>query len=114
MEFTANQNSETAVEVILSAGMEVKKQGPINIPILSAKGGVEIGSVKLRRKAIGGAAYVWQLSDDGSIFNDAGESTIASFKIADLESLKRYWFRVATIKRQEQAEWSDAVTFVVS
>ena len=56
--------AETAVEVILSAGMDVKRQGPINIPILSDRGGVEIGSVKLRRKAIGGAAYVWQVSDD--------------------------------------------------
>jgi len=117
VEYIANQsgNPQTAIDIILSAGMQVKKQGAINIPILAVTAlPGSAGVVKLRRKAIAGSAYVWQFSENQTDWTDAGESTIASFTIAGLESLKRYYFRVATIKRQAQSEWSDTVTFVVS
>ena len=116
VEFIANQNAETAVEVILSSGMGVKKQGPVNIPILGATGVKDsAGVVRLRRKALRDrVAYVWEQSENGTDWNKAGESSIARFDISGLQSLRRYYFRVATVKRQAQSEWSDAVTFVVS
>ena len=117
VEYIANQsgNPQTAIDIILSSGMEVRKQGSVNVPILAATADKNnAGVVKLRRKAIRGSAYAWEYSENQTDWTKAGESTIASFTIAGLESLKRYYFRVATIKRQQQSEWSDAVTFVVS
>ncbi|MGQ0827478.1 MAG: hypothetical protein ACT4ON_03680 [Bacteroidota bacterium] len=84
VENIANLTPETAEVVILSAGMEVKSKGSINIPILSASKGSEPFSVKLRRKSEGpGVAYKWQYSPDPfeeDTWIDAGDSTIASFK----------------------------------
>jgi len=120
VETTANANSVTddvAEATILSAGMDVKKTGSINIPILSVTQGEEPGSVKLRRKAEEGSVYKWQMSVDpfsNSSWRDAGEGSLATFEITGLTPVTRYWFRVALITGNVQGEFSDPVTFVVS
>ena len=116
VEGVANAAPDNAVAIILSAGMEVKRLGAINIPVLSVKKGGAANSVLLRRKAVRRAAYVWQYSPDPfgtDSWVDAGESTIATMLIENLEPLRRYWFRVAIVKRREQQPQSDPVTFVV-
>jgi len=120
VETTANANNaddEVAIAIILSAGMDVKKQGAINIPILSVKQGEEAGSVILRRKAEEGSVYKWQMSLDpftNSSWTDAGKGSLATFEITGLTPVTRYWFRVALITGNVQGEFSDPVTFVVS
>ncbi|MGQ0829235.1 MAG: hypothetical protein ACT4ON_12675 [Bacteroidota bacterium] len=119
VENIANLTPETAEVVILSAGMEVKSQGSINIPVLSASKGTVPFSVKLRRKSEGPrVAYTWQYSPDPfeeDTWQDAGDSTVATFEISTpLEQAKRYWFRVAVIRGTVQEDFSDPVTFVIS
>ena len=120
VETTANANSaddEVAIAIILSAGMDVKRTGSVNIPILSVKQGDKPGSVKLRRKAEEGSVYKWQMSADSftkSGLTDAGEGSLATFEITGLTPVTRYWFRVALITGNVQGEFSDPVTFVVS
>lgn len=120
VETTANANNtadDVATAIILSAGMNVKAQGSINIPILSVTQGDEPGSAKLRRKAELGAVYKWQMSVDpfsNSSWTDAGEGSLATFVITELTPVTRYWFRVALIKGNVQEEFCDPVTFVVS
>lgn len=119
VEYTANLSPNNTEVIILSAGMEVKSQGSINIPILSASKGTEPFSVKLRRKSEGpGVAYKWQYSEDPfevDTWKDAGDSTVATFEISSpLEQMKRYWFRVAVIRGTLQDNFSDPVTFVIS
>ncbi len=118
VEFIANQDSLNAETIILSAGMEVKIQGSINIPLLAAESGIEPNSVKLRRKSEGsGVAYLWQYSEDpfsDTSWRDAGKSTVATIEVEGLAPMKRYWFRVATVKGITESGFSDPVTFVVS
>jgi hypothetical protein len=118
VEVTANKVAATAQTTILSAGMDVKQPGNIHIPLLSVSPGSVPHSVKLRRKAEGrGVVYKWQMSADpftDSSWTDAGEGTLATFEIRNLKPVTRYWFRVAVITGNVQAEFSDPVTFVVS
>jgi len=118
VEVIANGIPATAEATILSAGMDVKQTGSINIPILSVTQGSVAGSVKLRRKAEGrGVVYKWQKSPDpftGTSWINAGEGALASFEITGLTSVTRYWFRVAVITGNVQGEYSDPVTFVVA
>jgi hypothetical protein len=117
VEITANLVPATAEAAILSAGMNVRQTGNINIPILSVFKGSVIKSVKLRRKAAGrSVVYKWQISTDpfsDTSWTDAGEGSLATFEITNLKSVTRYWFRVAVIVGNVQGEFSDPVTFVV-
>jgi len=119
VEYTANLSPNNTEVIILSAGMEVKSQGSINIPVLSASKGSVPFSVKLRRKSEGpGVAYKWQYSKDPFSIEswiDIGESTVATFEISSpLEQMERYWFRVAVIRGRVQEDFSNPVTFVIS
>jgi len=118
VEFIANQDPLNAEAIILSAGMSVKGRGSVNIPILTASQGIKSTTVKLRRKSEGPrVAYKWQYSKDpfsDTSWVDAGESTVATFEINDLEPLKRYWFRTAVIKGTIREMFSAPVTFVIS
>jgi hypothetical protein len=118
VEIIANQNPETAALVITSAGMEMKKQGSINIPDLSVKKGSVENSALLRRKSAGsGVAYKWQYCKD--LYSEAnwltlGESTVAKFEAQNLQPLVKYWFRVGVLKGAKLIDgFSDPVSFVV-
>ncbi|MGQ0829002.1 MAG: hypothetical protein ACT4ON_11490 [Bacteroidota bacterium] len=119
VEYIANLSPNNTEVIILSAGMEIKSQGSINIPVLTATKGSVPSSVKLRRKSEGpGVAYKWEYSTDpfeDSTWQYAGDSTVATFEISTpLEELKRYWFRVAVIRGTIQEDFCDPVTFVIS
>ena len=63
------------------------------------------------------SVYKWQMSADPfteKSWTDAGEGSLAAFEITGLAPVTRYWFRVALITGNEQGEFSDPVTFVVS
>ncbi|HEY0031510.1 MAG TPA: hypothetical protein VGC65_12170 [Bacteroidia bacterium] len=117
VENIANSNPDYAEAIITSAGLDVKRQGAINIPILSVKRGKEANSVVVRRKALSRVVYKWEYAQDpftSDGWTAAGETTNATVEIEDLEPLKRYWFRVATIKGSTLSEFTDPVTFVIS
>jgi len=118
VETVANKIEATAEATILSAGMDVRQTGSINIPILSVSQGTGSGTAKLRRKAEGrGVVYKWQMSGDpftDTSWADAGEGSLATFEVTGLRPVTRHWFRVAVITGNEQNEFSDPVTFVVS
>jgi len=92
--------------IILSAGMETKKQNaPIGIPAevtgLEAKGGPLTGEVSLRWKSVKGArTYVIYITEDinnTASFRIIGHSTRAKFPAQNLISGNQYWFKVEAI-----------------
>ncbi|MBK5284474.1 MAG: hypothetical protein JJE25_03655 [Bacteroidia bacterium] len=92
--------------IILSAGMETKKQNaPIGIPAevtgLEAKGGPLTGEISLRWKSVKGAkTYVIYTTEDinsTASFRIIGHSTRAKFSAENLTSGNLYWFKVEAI-----------------
>jgi hypothetical protein len=117
VETIANANPDQADAIIVSAGMQVRSKGKINIPILSVKAGAEPGAAIVRRKAQRGYAYHLQYStapNDNETWVDVATSTLAKIKVEGLVSLTRYYFRVALIKGSVQEDYCDPITFVVS
>jgi len=105
--------------IILNSGFTSTKQpNPANRPLFRAKAGERPGEVNLHCKAISGAkSYAWQyckdpLSDDGSTFIYAGVSTRASFKVTNLTSLVKYWFRVSAVTSKGMLAWSYPIMMV--
>ena len=116
VEGVANALPDQAVEIINSANMEVKRKGSIDIPLLQVKQTDIPQTVIVRRKAVRGNSYLLQMSTN--IASDANwqtvkVSTIASIMVDGLQSLTRYWFRVALIKGNQQQDFCDPVTIVI-
>jgi hypothetical protein len=90
--------------IILSAGMEVKRQpSPIGIPApvlnFSAKTGQILGEVLLNwDKVYGAAVYlIYQKASEDENYTLAGESTKTKFTVTGLNSAQRYWFKAVAI-----------------
>ncbi len=123
VEDIANNNPATAESIILSAGMQVKKEaepvGDLPAPEnLKAEFGDEEGKIELDSDSVKGAsAYVWNVSADpiaaGSWeMKDDFESlsTASKFIWEDLEPGAKFHFRVAAIGAAGRGAWSDPVT----
>lgn len=103
--------------MIRSAGMDTKAPPalPSDIPPppanLSATAGDRDGEIDLSWEAVSGAkSYVIEQSADPpgpDTWKHAVVSARSSQTIDDLESGKRYWFRVAAVNGLGQSGWSD-------
>ena len=105
-----------ALEMVQSGGFAGKRKSGVHIHDLVANQGTEALSVKLRRKAYelkANVGYVWQISTDGINWTFCKFSTTAKITVRDLESGKRYHFRVAVVVGEVQQDYSDATDIVV-
>ncbi|MCX6236103.1 MAG: hypothetical protein NTY07_00870 [Bacteroidia bacterium] len=106
---------------ILSTGFNISRQPtPALRPEFSVQAGEMRGSVLLKRKAYPGArAYLWQycvgvLPENDSDWIYAGASGMSSFVIQGLNSVTKYWFRVAPIMAQGTSAFCDPIMFTVA
>lgn len=104
------------VAIILKSGFQPTKQaGQYKKTYFDAKEGKEPGVILLTCKAISGAkAYLWQYSVGVLPENDkgwelAGGSTQVHFKVVNLESGSKCWFRRAPITKKGIEQWCDPV-----
>lgn len=114
----AAADSET---VILSSGMNVKAPtGGRRTFGFTIKKGDLAGELKLSTTNEKNHAYVWQMVQDPlpneseetdpiHTWQQIGISTKASFVKDDLEVGEKYWFRVATIGKEGQNDWSNPI-----
>lgn len=94
VERIANDDSE----IIIAAGLEVKKQGQINIPNFSVEHTEHSGEVMLRVKPRAKTVYRWDFTKDplgDNPWTQGPITAVASTNIQDLEPAVKYWFRVA-------------------
>jgi hypothetical protein len=104
--------------ILESAGMHAKKQGR-GIPlVLGVENGRTSGEVILTTPAIGGAAYTWQVSDSPLTTADAKwahlkVATSAKVTIDRLTQGTQYWFRVCTVVKNVESDWSDPISVIV-
>ncbi len=123
VEDVANNNPETAKSIVLSAGMDVKKDsepvGELPAPEdMKAEFGDEEGKIELDSDNVKGAsAYVWNVSADpiapGSweMMGDFESlSTASKFTWEDLTPGDKFHFRVAAVGAEGRGAWSDVAT----
>jgi hypothetical protein len=109
------------VSLILYSGFEATAppKASYNKPLFMVKAGEEPGVMLLSCKAIKGAkAYLWQYSvgilpDKDKDWLFAGASTQVQYKMVDLESGTKCWFRRAPITVDGFGPWSNPVMKVV-
>jgi hypothetical protein len=122
VEDTANNQPAIAVSIVLSAGMDVKKDAlPVGDVLkpenVKAKFGDIAGQIKLSCKRPKGAkAFVWQQKSGAGNFVPSQGITFPSgvtlssrFVAIGLTSGTTYTFRVAAIGAANQSDWSDVV-----
>lgn len=105
---------------ILSSGFHCSKEpAPRQVPEFSVKEGEKPGTVIVKRQAFPGAkSYIWQIfKGESSTPTDewtvAGVSSQASFEITGLDSVSRYWFRVAVVTPEGTGSFGPAISKVI-
>ncbi|MBS1509082.1 MAG: hypothetical protein JSS79_20760 [Bacteroidetes bacterium] len=113
VEVIANQNPANAEAVILSAGMLVKGRPTRTIKNFDAWATKVPGEIKLKIKAVKGAAYEFQISYD--ITNPANwktivQGTLSSATLQGQPVNTQLHFRGRVIIKNQPGEWSEVRT----
>jgi hypothetical protein len=113
--------AEGAEDIILSAGMQARKQpSPLGIPVkvvnLKGKASDVLGAIRIRWKSVyGKSSYNVYMKLDGETdeqYKLVGQPTKASITLSDLESAKYYWFRVEAVGTAGVGAVSDAAKVI--
>jgi len=111
----ADANPSNAATIIESAGMKVRTVTLHDKPALSVKLGDVSGSVLLAAKAAADrAAYDWQYSTDQKTWTEAPQTLKAKTRIAGLTAGTTYYFRVQSLIRAGEQNWSQVVSLLVA
>ena len=109
--------AQGAEDIILSAGMERRKQrSPIGLPakVVNLKGRASdvLGTIRLRWKSVFGKksynVYMKLDGDPDTMYKLVAQPTKASITFSDLASAKYYWFRVEAVGAAGIGAVSDA------
>ncbi|MBK5283959.1 MAG: hypothetical protein JJE25_01020, partial [Bacteroidia bacterium] len=110
-------------DIILSAGMETKKERePAQLPdapvIISAKQGKVGGSVTLRIKrpkfGLLHLIYMKTEGEDDSLYKLIVTTTKNKFTVTGLASVKKFWFKIADVGTVGTGGFSDPASCVTS
>ncbi|HEV7230707.1 MAG TPA: fibronectin type III domain-containing protein, partial [Bacteroidia bacterium] len=117
VEGIANLDPVNAENIIISAGMAVKKPSVHGPKLFTAKPGKAAGSVNLDSKAEKGAVYVYEMTTDPNTpasWTNIYIGKTTKFLKTGLSSGQRYYFRVAVIIKGVQEPWSPVVNVVIA
>ena len=117
VETIANADPDNAENIIISAGMPVKKHKTVVPKTFTAKAGKNPGTVVLNNKAIPHAINIYQMSTDPN--NPASWVTLVTdtrvrYVKTGLTSGIRYFFRTAQINKGVQSAYSPVVDVIIS
>jgi hypothetical protein len=117
VESIARGDTENAVNIILSAGMDVKKLPPHPNRSFQVKPAPGVGRVKLSTKAEKNSVYHYQQTTTPNN-PDSWITTCINNKVkciaAGFVSGVRYYFRVAIITNGVQGNWSSSVNLMIN
>ncbi|HEY3818623.1 MAG TPA: fibronectin type III domain-containing protein [Polyangiaceae bacterium] len=111
----ADDNPESAVTIIESAGMSVKKPTSVAKAPFAVQPGDVSGSVRLVLLAVAKrASYEWQWSrDGGKTWNTAEKTLTAKTVVSGLPAETTCLFRHRATTRTGMGDWSEPVAFLV-
>jgi len=103
-----------AAEIVLGAGMSLKRPGLFDKPALRVKQGPALGIVLLIAKAAGDrASYEWQYSKDGLTWTDSPPTRQARTSVSGLAGRSIWYFRFRSLGKKGLSNWCDVVSFFV-
>jgi hypothetical protein len=103
-----------AAEIVLGAGMNLKKPGLFDKPVLRVKQGPGAGNVVVIAKAADDrASYQWQHSRDGLSWTDSPPTRQARTTLSGLAAKSLWYFRFRSLGKKGLTDWCDAVSFFV-
>ncbi|HEX3345729.1 MAG TPA: hypothetical protein VHS09_14195 [Polyangiaceae bacterium] len=111
----ADASPDTAVSVIESARMSVKRPALLTKPPFAVRPGRVSGSVVLAVRSAGDrAAYAWQWSlDEGATWHDAPSTLQAKTVVAGLPLGKMCAFRYRVATKDARTDWSEGLRWQV-
>ena len=115
VEANANVDTVNAENIILSAGMQVKKPSVRPPKIFCAKPGAIEGDVILNSKAVKRGAYIYQMTSDKTLatgWSDVYKGIHVKGVVQGLSLGVLYFFRVAVIDKNGIGAWSHAISFI--
>ena len=116
VERIANLSTDNTSAIILSAGLEEKKKGTIDLPPIR-EGPFPISCYLYAKGQKGKVGYKFQISEDPATensFTDLATTTVVKLLVTDgLVFGKKYWFRVAIIKGSVTGAYSDPISFLI-
>ncbi len=111
----ANATPDNGAAIIQSAGFAVRKSPIHGARTFTAKPGPVSGSVKLYTRSVGNrSAYLWEYSTDGAKTWVAAPVTVqARTTIMGLPVGTTVLFRVQTVSKTGEGDWSQVVSHLV-
>jgi hypothetical protein len=117
VEANANIDAVNAENIILSAGMKLKKPSIRQPKVFSVKAGKIEGDVILNSKAVKRGAYIYQMTTDPARTNgwfDVYQGLHVKCMIPGLELSKTYFFRLAVIDKNGKGAWSHVLSYIAT
>jgi hypothetical protein len=117
VEANANIDTVNAENIIISAGMQVKKPSVRQPKIFSVKAGKIEGDAVLNSKAVKRGAYIYQMTADpkaASGWNEVYQGLHVKCLVAGLTLGQQYYFRVAVIDKNGKGAWSHSLSFIAT
>lgn len=111
-------SDDVALDMLSTTGLDPRRNGSVNIAVLSAKQGTEANSVIVRSKAQRKrVTYVFQICTSSPELEKSWTTVKISGKakvvITGLISGTKYYFRVAIIRSDVQESFSDPISIIV-
>jgi hypothetical protein len=111
----ADASSGKARAIIESAGMNLRRPGLHDKPVLTVKAGPVTGSVVVVAKAAGDrATYEWQYSKVGELWTDVEPTRQARKAFNGLAAGATYRFRVRSVTKVGRSDFGEVVSVLVT
>lgn len=115
VEEAANDDPENAEDIIISAGLRLRKGGVRMQSDFEVENTRTPGRVRLDARYSPRTIYKWQylLQGNGSSWIEAGTTLQSTHFIDNLSSGSKVSFRVAQVRNKEQGPWSPVIEMVI-
>ncbi|MGZ4035908.1 MAG: fibronectin type III domain-containing protein [Bacteroidia bacterium] len=117
VEGIGNASPASAEAIVLSAGINLKRQPSAHANGFRLQAGSNPGEVQMRTDSDQRAVFTWEMTttpaDDAS-WLVISASTRAQFLATDLVAGTRYYFRVAKTGKDGQGPWSNVLDMIAA
>ena len=117
VEANANVDTVNAENIILSAGMQVKKASVRKPKVFNVKAGRIEGDVILNSKAVKRGAYIYQMTTNpaqSTSWTDVYQGLHVKCLITGLTLGLTYYFRVVVIDKNGKGAWSHVLSYIAT
>lgn len=109
----ADNNTANALNIIKSAGMDVKQAGSHSKSDFDVTHGDVSGTVVLTAKSVARrASYEWQMGTDGKTWVNLPNTLTCKTSVTGLTPATTYYFRCNAVTKNGEGTWSQVVNII--